>query len=557
MGDTNLEKKLRRKQLKEIERLEKQSQHKERENEFKKIRAFKLLANILKEQDRLQQVQQLHEIFPDISAAAETYVFKPKPKPTVDVNASDASESGKGGNGGKGKGGKGKGGKGNGGKGKGGKVQSSIVSVAESAESTESAALTDLVAAAVAAVHVAVAEAFAESTAVAESTVAVAIASVAESTATAVARVPKTRITGPRRGPSTKKLAAIAAAAAAESEVVEMVREMKSAFIAVNVDVDVADVDVDVDVADVAVAVAAAADVANTEGEILLTEEPYVFESESEMFSNYTPLEFQDDCWIEDLRLDLPETHVATVEAIDVVVATVATVATVAALDVAQIAPKRKQKSVYRHEFSAEVFAMLTAFTTENAHLDRKSHKLAWTKWVADHEEIIAGEAARLQLAGYTGDALDKMFKTCRYYVSKREKSPKGETVVRDDQDDDETESDESTVAESVAESKSTKTKTVARARAYIPIDKAVLQSMDEHIIMLVLNAETDLAPKPSECYSQYCRQFSELIAAETARLTRVHIGDADKDATATTAAAADKLKKTYKNRMFAVQSAH
>ena len=276
------------------------------------------------------------------------------------------------------------------------------------------------------------------------------------------------------------------------------------------------------------------------------------------MFSNYTPLEFQDDCWIEDLRLDLPETPVATVDAIDVVVATVATVATVAAVDVAPIAPKRKQKSVYRHEFSAEVFAMLTAFTAENAHLDRKSHKLAWTKWVADHEEIIAGEATRLQLAGYTGDALDKMFKTCRYYVSKREKSPKGETVVRDDQDDDETESDESTVAEStVAESKSTKTKTVARARAYIPIDKAVLQSMDEHIIMLVLNAETDLAPKPSECYSQYCRQFSELIAAETARLTRVHIGDADKDATATTAAAADKLKKTYKNRMFAVQSAH
>lgn len=77
MGTVNKERKLKKNQLKDIERLQKQSQKKDRECEHRKIRAFKLLADHLTQMEQTEQLQQLHELFPDISAAAETYVFKP------------------------------------------------------------------------------------------------------------------------------------------------------------------------------------------------------------------------------------------------------------------------------------------------------------------------------------------------------------------------------------------------------------------------------------------------------------------------------------------------
>jgi hypothetical protein len=90
--------------------------------------------------------------------------------------------------------------------------------------------------------------------------------------------------------------------------------------------------------------------------------------------------------------------------------------------------------------------------------------------------------------------------------------------------------------------------------RAYIPIDKAMLQAMDTHIIMLVLTtsptASPTSAPKPSECYAQFYAQHADLLTDEIARLERLHEGS-------TRALVTDKIKKTYKNRMFAIQRAH
>lgn len=83
---------------------------------------------------------------------------------------------------------------------------------------------------------------------------------------------------------------------------------------------------------------------------------------------------------------------------------------------------------------------------------------------------------------------------------------------------------------------------------------------MDEHIIIKVLDADTGNELKPSVCYAEFCSNMSELIVAETARLMRVH---ADRPAASTTAeassaeAVADKLKATYKNRMFLIKRAH
>ena len=399
--------------------------------------------------------------------------------------------------------------------------------------------------------------------------------------------LPKVR--GPR-GSSTKKMAANAAAALAESEVVAMVREMKTAFTAEGAEGAEVAPEVVAECAEVAPEV-----VAEGADDLVLTEESYQVSQVSQVsqvnqvndaVSNIDDL--YDDLldWIEEpigqttdstnsvsfSAVMLAPTHVDAADAVhahtvhadahDAAHATNATNAT----------NKRKRKPVFRHEFAPAIFEMLKEFTTATNHLDRKSHKKAWTEWVATHNDTLAQEIDRLKQAGYTGDALDKMFKTCRYYVSKRDKnsvdrkSKKGETGAKMNSSETETDDATDTDADELpglasgdgettkcANSSSTQKKP-AVARAYVPIDKIVLQMMDEHIIMLVLNADDESAvPKPSECYAQFHTAFSEMIAVETTRLARLHVGD-DADIMTTSE---DKLKKTYKNRLFAVQRAH
>ena len=234
---------------------------------------------------------------------------------------------------------------------------------------------------------------------------------------------------------------------------------------------------------------------------------------------------------------------------------------------------------MFRHEFSDALFQDLTAFTTATAVIDTtqfklanaKAFKSAWTEWTSAHHVEIAEEVARLASIGYTGDALDKMFKTCRYYITNRIASrakaaaaaataatasaSASETASSSDieedaksqsqlsgADSDATESDNGDNADNTKG-------TVTKKRAYIPIDKSLLQSMDEHIIMAVLNADDEeTSPKPSECYAEFCSRFQDLIAAETTRL----LSSAPSES-----AISEKLKKTYKNRMFIVHRAH
>ena len=366
--------------------------------------------------------------------------------------------------------------------------------------------------------------------------------------------LPKVR--GPR-GSSTKKMAANAAAALAESEVVAMVREMKTAFTAEGAEgAEGAEVATAVVAPEVVVEV-----VAEGAEDLVLTEESYqdlldwIEEPIGQPTDSTDSVSFS-AVMLAPTHVDAAPTHVDAAHTVHADAHDAAH---------ANATNKRKKKPVFRHEFTPAIFEMLKEFTTATNHLDRKSHKQAWTEWVAAHSDTIALEIDRLKQAGYTGDALDKMFKTCRYYVSKRDKnsvdrkSRKGEAGAK--LNSSETETDDATDTDELPDGETTKCATSsstqkkpAVARAYVPIDKIVLQMMDEHIIMLVLNADDEsTVPKPSECYAQFHTAFSEIIAAETARLARLHVGD---DAEITTTAE-DKLKKTYKNRLFAVQRAH
>jgi hypothetical protein len=179
-------------------------------------------------------------------------------------------------------------------------------------------------------------------------------------------------------------------------------------------------------------------------------------------------------------------------------------------------------------------------------------------------------EAARLADSGYTGDVLVKMFKTARYYLTKKEKhaangakSGNGDVdeavakaeavaeaeavvaVVAEVDDDDATVSEEGE-REQVIGGVSGRGK--GKRRPYIPLDKAILQEMDAHIRGSILTNA-----KPSTCYSSFCDQVCGAFQREVARLVCLEGRHDDNNSSAsfTQKSAEDKLKKTYKNRMF------
>jgi hypothetical protein len=217
--------------------------------------------------------------------------------------------------------------------------------------------------------------------------------------------------------------------------------------------------------------------------------------------------------------------------------------------------PKEVVRPVFRHEFSAECFTLLKEFARTNVQLPRKAYKQAWEQFTDANAEFISQETARLADAGYTGDVLVKMFKTAKYYLTKREKKSEANNVAAvaadaggdaASNDDDATVSTPSSPLHKQSQVHLSSSSS-SRRRSYIALDREVLRAMDAHIS----TATSGTGSKPSVCYTAFCEQFRELIEVEVARLARLETATfSEKDAQ-------DKLKKTYKNRMFCALTAH
>jgi hypothetical protein len=143
---------------------------------------------------------------------------------------------------------------------------------------------------------------------------------------------------------------------------------------------------------------------------------------------------------------------------------------------------------------------------------DRHSYKDAWQIWLKDQEELIEREVSRLQLLGYKGDVLDKMFKAGRYYF--REKAD-GEKEVE-------------------------KAIVKKEKRDYIVMDTEVIKAMDVHLTSVIKQIDF----KPAKGYAQFCEEQMDLLRREIIRLTQ-------DNANLNKEKLAEKLKKTYKNRYY------
>jgi len=134
----------------------------------------------------------------------------------------------------------------------------------------------------------------------------------------------------------------------------------------------------------------------------------------------------------------------------------------------------------------------------------RKDFKEAWLLWKDENEEFINDEIRRLNILGCNKDIEDKMFKSARYYFRKKNTEKKAPTTRRD----------------------------------YVGTSKDFISIVDKHI-------KSNIGNKPSECFSQFCKENIEELQTEINRLINSELKE--------TAEIKDKIKKTYKNRYFII----
>jgi len=151
--------------------------------------------------------------------------------------------------------------------------------------------------------------------------------------------------------------------------------------------------------------------------------------------------------------------------------------------------------TTYRYEFTASFCEALDQFAKLHRYSDRKVFKEEWILWAEEEKEWIEQESDALRASGYTGDTLDKMFKSARYYYRKKDIIEK-EKVQR---------------------------------KSYVKVGAELLKEMDEYI-------REHMEMKPHDCYTSFCARFHEELVVDMRELGE------------------EKMKKTFKNRRTILQ---
>ena len=80
---------------------------------------------------------------------------------------------------------------------------------------------------------------------------------------------------------------------------------------------------------------------------------------------------------------------------------------------------------IFRFKFEENVIDEMNYFAKLHSHDNREDFKEAWELWIRENETLITRETNRLEELGYTGDVLQKMYKSVRYYFRKKDDSIK------------------------------------------------------------------------------------------------------------------------------------
>jgi hypothetical protein len=158
--------------------------------------------------------------------------------------------------------------------------------------------------------------------------------------------------------------------------------------------------------------------------------------------------------------------------------------------------------NVYRYKFSESFVILLSNFSKVHQFDDRKDFKESFSTWRQENKELIMDEETRLTELGYTGDIVDKMFRSARYYFR----------------------------------TKTTK-KPVGSRKRYTQLSPLFLEMMNRHL-------EINKQLKPAISYDLFCIEYHREIEDES-RLIET-----------TGECAQLKIKKAFKNKYFHIKNA-
>jgi hypothetical protein len=167
---------------------------------------------------------------------------------------------------------------------------------------------------------------------------------------------------------------------------------------------------------------------------------------------------------------------------------------------------ENNKNKIFRYKFDKEVVNEMYKFSKEHKDLSKKDFTDNWERWKISHSEMIQNEVNRLQSIGCTGDIEKKLFRSSRYYLSKKkeESTPK-------------------------------------QRRKYVSLDRDFIEIMDNHI-QQHFSGNSDRS-SPKECYSDFASNSASHIENEIDRMFQ--------DDNFSRQEGQLKIKKTYKNRVY------
>jgi hypothetical protein len=158
--------------------------------------------------------------------------------------------------------------------------------------------------------------------------------------------------------------------------------------------------------------------------------------------------------------------------------------------------------NTFRFKFTDQFMDSLFHFSKVHQYDDRHAFKDAWTAWTDENAVLVQTEVERLNQLGYTGNVIEKMFKSARYYFRKKD------------------------VTATIS----------APRKQYTRISKELIDCIDTHI-------KTHLVAhslKPQDGFIDFYEKHPDEFGSAAKILENAGLNAKD---------AHDKIKKTYKNR--------
>jgi len=170
-------------------------------------------------------------------------------------------------------------------------------------------------------------------------------------------------------------------------------------------------------------------------------------------------------------------------------------------------AQEQLEQQVFRFEYGESFLKAISLFACEHQNENRHAFKCAWGEWLRCNEMLVSIETQSLQMAGFGGNIIDRMYHSARYYFRKKSCKKTEEETRCDPRKNEELEK--------------------KKLKTYNRVDKCVLLVIDSHL------SKTDRL-KPSIAFQSFIED--DLSSSIVATMDTMDM---------------EALKKTYKNRFY------